>query len=331
LDGSREAARDTNAVRDRLALPPLEGGYRDLLAGWFQSDVVLTIGPRAPDDVAGDPAAANRIRGAWGRALMETASGPAIAGQPCPWSPPCALDVLFGEMGNVRRGVVLPKPYVVRVDSPCPGWLEVRLSLFGFAVDWLEAAGEALVRAFRHPLSLDGRARRPYDPYARILEEDIIPFASRVTPESLSTLMASTQDGEAAITLVFTTPFCPRRAGDWAFDPLALLTGLSRRSEGMARWHDARLRVSGDALSAAARALTLDVSAMAPHQWVRPPNRGRDRGIPQGGLLGPCRLTGPAPALAEVLPLLVLGESFGAGSHTALGLGRYHLTDRWPP
>jgi hypothetical protein len=41
----------------------------------------------------------------------------------------------------------------------------------------------------------------------------------------LSTLMASTQDGEAAITLVFTTPFCPRRAGDWAFDPLALLTG----------------------------------------------------------------------------------------------------------
>ena len=56
-----------------------------------------------------------RIRGALGQELLATASPQAVAGQPCPWRPPCALDVLFREQGRAGN-MGIPKPFVLATD-----------------------------------------------------------------------------------------------------------------------------------------------------------------------------------------------------------------------
>ncbi|WP_413204161.1 CRISPR system precrRNA processing endoribonuclease RAMP protein Cas6 [Rhodospirillum sp. A1_3_36] len=312
-----ETSASPNPLRWRLGNPNRSVDSANLAREWFQSDIVLTLGPNAPDAVAGDPAVADRIRGALGRTLMESASGEAISGRPCPWSPPCALDILWGETGQVRRGVPIPKPFLIRVDAPRPGWLEIRLSLFGFATDWAEGIGDALVRTFRNGVSLEGGPhRRPFDPCHRLVET---PNPAPCPPPF------ARSDDVADVSLWFITPVIPRRGNRTALDPLALLTGLSRRAEGMARWHDAALEVQGQALGEAARALRVDPFGLRPIAWTRPHTRNRSHDIPRSGFTGPYRLFGPSWALAEIQPLLTLGQAQGAGGHVALGLGQYRL------
>lgn len=299
-------------VRHRLRHPVDTVGVVALAGLWFQGDVRLRVATAGLGACAADPAAADRLRGAFGQALMAVASAPAQAGQPCPWSPPCTLDILWGDMGPVRRGVSLPRPFVLGLDADGDDTVVLRLSVIGFASDWTEAAADALVRACRAGLSLDGGPRRPLEP----LERTVVAGGLPPLPDF---------SGWTEVLLLFHTPFQPRRGEGGAFDPLALLTGLSRRAEGMARWHDAALTVRGQALADAAAALSADLSGMEAAVWARPRTRGRQHDQWRDGLRGLYRLRGPADAVAEVMPLLWLGQAFGAGSHAGLGQGRYQV------
>ncbi|WP_413204162.1 hypothetical protein [Rhodospirillum sp. A1_3_36] len=78
-------------------------------------------------------------------------------------------------------------------------------------------------------------------------------------------------------------------------------------------------------LGEAARALRVDPSGLRPIAWTRPHTRNRSHDIPRSGFTDPYRLFGPSWALAEIQPLLTLGQAQGAGGHMALDLGQYHL------
>ena len=70
-----------------------------------------------------------RLRGGIGEVLLEGASAEAIAGQPCPWDPPCTFDILFREQG--RAGVHgIPKPYALAAERRGRD-LVVAMTLFG--------------------------------------------------------------------------------------------------------------------------------------------------------------------------------------------------------
>lgn len=121
-------------LRHRLRAPQDTDTATSLRARWFQVDITLIIAPERPlsgltgADIAALPQAADRLRGGIGRALMATASPQALADppQPCPWMPPCALDVMWGPMGRVRPGVEIPSPIVVRLDPRPLPWIPPR-------------------------------------------------------------------------------------------------------------------------------------------------------------------------------------------------------------
>jgi len=118
-----------------------------------QADIMVRTDHPAAATHAADPALPDRLRGMLGRALMEGASAEALACRPCPWQPPCALDLLFGDHGALLSGrLSMPRPFVLSVE-PFPqdndDRLTLRLSLFGFATDWAEAVAETLVRGLR--------------------------------------------------------------------------------------------------------------------------------------------------------------------------------------
>ncbi|MBB4285425.1 CRISPR system precrRNA processing endoribonuclease RAMP protein Cas6 [Roseospira goensis] len=306
-----------NRLRQRLAAPLDHATADDLLARWFQAEIVARLGPGLSPDRITDPRLPGRLRGALGDALLEGASAEARAEQPCPWDPPCALDVLWGETGSVRRGVEIPRPFVIRVDPDPPDGGRVTLSLFGFATDWAEGVADALVRALRGGLGggADG-ARLTLEPRHRAI----------VTPEPPAPVMPEVvEPGLGVVALTVRTPLVLRRRSALVLDPLALLTSLSRRAEGFARWHDTALTVDGDALAETASALTLDGQGLSPAGWTRGSARQPGRSIPVTGVVGRLVLRGPPEALARAGALLALGSRFGAGGHAAQGMGRYDI------
>ncbi|SDF10078.1 CRISPR system precrRNA processing endoribonuclease RAMP protein Cas6 [Rhodospira trueperi] len=314
--GARQT-NNPNRLRQRLAEPIDHATADDLLARWFQADIVVCLGPALAPDRISDPRFPGRLRGALGEALLAGASAEARAEQPCPWDPPCALDVLWGKTGTVRRGVEIPRPFVIRVDPDPPEGARVTLSLFGFATDWAEGAADALVRALRGGIGggADG-TRLTLEPQHRTI----------ITPEPPAPVMPEeVGPGLGAVALTVRTPLVLRRRSALVLDPLALLTGLSRRAEGFARWHDTALTVDGDALAETASALTLDGQGLSPAGWTRSSARQPGRSIPVTGVVGRLVLRGPLAALARAGALLALGDRFGAGGHAAQGMGRYDI------
>ncbi|KAA5603779.1 CRISPR system precrRNA processing endoribonuclease RAMP protein Cas6 [Roseospira marina] len=320
-DAGGRQANHPNRLRQRLAEPVDSTTADDLLSRWFQADIIVRVGLGPPPGLIPglitDPRLPGRLRGALGEALLAGASAEARRGEPCPWDPPCALDVLWGETGPVRRGVEIPRPFVVRVDPDPPDDARITLSLFGFATDWAEGVAEALVRALRAGVGsgVDG-ARLTLEPGRR----DI------VTPEPPTPVMPEVLGpGLGSVALDVRTPLVLRRKSALVLDPLALLTSLSRRAEGFARWHDTALTVDGGALAETAAALTLDGQELRPAGWTRGSARQPGRGIPVTGVVGRLVLRGPPEALARAGALLALGGRFGAGGHAAQGMGRYDI------
>lgn len=58
----------------------------------------------------------DRLRGAVGNILLRAASPEARRRQPCPWDPPCTLDVFFGRRKQTA-GLELPKPFVMGIEA----------------------------------------------------------------------------------------------------------------------------------------------------------------------------------------------------------------------
>lgn len=298
----------TDTARSPLArrlLEPAETvALAELPGHWFHQRVELLVAGAASE--VADPALPGRLRGAWGRALMRGASAEALAGAACPWSPPCALEVLFGDHGMITPRLPLPRPYVIEAAA-LGADLVIGLTLFGLACDWADGAAEALTAAVRHGDPCPLRHHAP-----AIAGRQLSTFERVVVPNAA---------GFAALT--FRTPV-QFRSGAETLQPSArtLISGLGNRLSGLARWQDAK--VDGPWLALAEAAETLVYQAeLAPAAWTRRSGRQDNRRIPVEGLIGRMTLAGD---LAPFLPLLALGATAHVGSRASLGLGGYDLS-----
>jgi len=248
----------------------------------------------------------NRIRGAFGRRLMEGASREALAGQPCPWRPPCTLDVLFREQARVGKHG-LPKPFTLSLDRHGRDLL-VRLALLGFAMDWAAAAAQALVAALRHDIDWRGHADGNFLPRPEVesfaIAEAGIPGLAR----------------EATV-LRFVTPL--DASGDDPLDrPATIIGRLARRVDLMSRWMG--VEVDADWPLLARLWNGLDYHSAGLRRAAGLPRRSGRNGnsFSQALVEGELSIAGP---LDPIRPILVVGQSCHAGRGATHGLGRYVL------
>lgn len=287
------------SLEERLSRPARLIPLDALPSAWFHS--VIELRCQGASELGTQQNLPGKIRGALGEALKLTASQQAVAGQPCPWSPPSALDVLFRCQGKITPALEIPKPYVLAV-YPDGDDLLIRLTLFGFASDWTEMVSEALVRAVRGPISIERSLEiidRRYWSQERVV--------CRTT-------------GIAAI--VFQSPLQIRQGQQRVrLDLPTLVANLGNRISSLARWQDAAVDASWSDLKVHAGRLQVVPLEQQDHQWSRFSRKQRRR-IP---IEGECPAWLIRGSLGPILPLLAIGAVTHAGGRATLGLGRYEL------
>lgn len=197
----------------------------------------------------------------------------------------------------------MPKPYVPAL-SVYRNHIEVRLTLFGFACDWLAAAREALIAALIHDV-------------------DFAPGVTGTTVEGAHLLTApfvALPPAPDAVVLDFETPF---DLSGTAFrdEPFTLIARLARRIDGLARWMDVELDVKWQDLADHWRRLDYGLANYAPRtarRGSRRQNRAFRNQVADGSVL-------VAGDLAPIWPLLVLGQTCHLGRGATAGQGRYVL------
>lgn len=299
-----------NPLRQRLAEPVQRIDLAQAVDHWHH--VRIRIRCVGGGDLARDMRTAARIRGALGRQLAESASTQARRGLPCPWTPPCTLDMLFGQHGKLAGGLPVPKPYVIAVADR-DGDLEAELTLFGFAGDLAEAAAEALVRGLRTGLNEGDPDQARYRPL-EIADRSMTSF------DGVPLIDA----GPNTILLVsMETPLSIRSSGVVKPPDFGeLVSSLTARIQGLARWQDAMLMADWPALVEEGRRVPCHTVALGQvEHWMRGSTR-QNRSFVIGG--------GHASWLVDTLSpdlhrLLTLGQTTGAGGRTALGLGRFQV------
>lgn len=263
--------------------------------------------------LVGDHAFLGRLRGAFGTVLAETASGPALDGRPCRWSPPCAFEALFRKPGRMTPGTDFPSPWVFEADGR-RGDLEVGLTLFGMAADWAPAAAEAFTVALRR-VDRSGEAGL-FLPAAEIVDrritaaEGVAGTAPSLTGFRIETLTPLVSAGATAID-----------------DPASVFTTFGRRLEGLARWHEATLDADLSAVAADLRAAEWQWTALEETRWRRGSRRQGGRVVPMGGLLGRLTMATDVESAGRLAPLFRLAEAIHAGADIAFGCGRLRVTE----
>lgn len=304
---------------ERLATPARRCSLTDLPAIWFCQSILVQLKMRPvshelPTSALSNSALSNsgpsssllhRLRGAFGEGLKRGASAEAIAGQPCPFDPPCALDVFFREQLRIdgRHGV--PKPYVLAMGT-WPGGLTFRLTVFGFACDWFAAVREVFIEA------VQDRIWQPSSPPRRIAHVSY----ETVDADQLEALGPV----PPCVELDFLSPF-DVRGEDPLNDPASLIGRLARRIDGMVRWMDAELDVDWAALSNHWRGLDAHFIEADPIT-TRRFSRRQNREIVNETALGRLALSGD---LRPIWPLLVLGQYTHVGRGAVSGYGLYRL------
>jgi len=290
----------------RLRQPARHLHLAELHQAWYRHRLRVVV--PWPAGFVPDVGLPGRLRGAMGQRLLESASDEAREGRPCPWRPASALDPLFVAR-RIGASLEAPKPLLPSVTA-AGRELVFTCDLFGFATAWSDVVAEAMVAALRAGL-LDGEGRRwAFTPAARLLDElqgfDLPPA------------------GAVAVVFQFATPLCLRRrqgeAGAGA--PLAgpLLASIANRVSGMARWHDSGIEADWRSLAARWHGLAEDPGGLRAVTWGRVSHRQGGRAVPMAGVFGTFLASGVE---ADLALLVALGATVGAGSHTALGLGRY--------
>jgi hypothetical protein len=291
-------------LAERLLEPVARVALEQLAEQWVAATVEMSVqGHGALKD---DLVLMNRIRGALGRMLMAGASAEAIAGKPCPWSPPCALDLLFREQARLGGKHGIPKPWVLALDRR--GFdLVVRVTLFGIAVEWAGVVAHTLAVALRDHIDWKQRAPTLFLPKATIERVAVKQTNGVVLPRV-----------RASAVLDFITPL--DAAGDDPLDRPATVVGrLARRIDLLARWMEMEIDADWRSLSRLWNDLAYDAAGLARRRLDR--RSGRDPRDFQLGLVSGS--LGIAGELGPIWPLIVLGQLCHAGRGATAGLGRY--------
>jgi hypothetical protein len=279
-----------------------------------------------------DPGLAGRIRGAFGLYLAEAASEEALAGRPCRFDPPSAFEALFRKQGRMTAGTDFPSPWVVGL-APRRGDLDVTLTVFGFAAEWMPAVAEALTAILMHRVDWAG-PRRLFVPRRRILGRRLeaiyglaMPAVAAAPPPGGSPAAPPAAPTHAALSRVLIetlSPMVSSGAGARA-DPAAPFAALGRRLEGLARWHDLTIAADWRALAADLRAAHWHWLESEEIAWTRGSRRQDGRVIPMRGIAGRLLVEAAPDRLARLLPLFALGAETHAGADIAFGCGAYRV------
>ena len=265
---------------------------------------------------AGDPGLAGRIRGAFGKVLMASASPESLAGAPCPWTPPCAFEALFRKQGRMTAGIDFPSPWLIALD-PVKGDLLVKLTLFGLACEWAPAAAEAMTEALVEHVDWAG-ATGLFVPKRQIISR------------RLNAVDGLTLEDHAVknVSLDFISPLVISNI-DPSEDPIPAFTGFGHRLEGIARWHALTLQgINWNHLASDIRRCGFEWQEVVPVVWPRGSKR-QNRIIGMDGVVGTMTISGDPNIAPDVCALLRLGEAFHVGADIAFGCGRYSMRAMW--
>jgi hypothetical protein len=260
-----------------------------------------------------DPGLIGRVRGAFGARLAQSASPESLAERPCSWNPPCAFEALWRKQGRLNSGFEHASPWVLDLDV-VRGDLEVTLTLFGFANDWLAAAVEAIAATLVRDVDWRGRTNL-FVPRIEIVGRRVVETSGLALPPPATNFV-----------LEFISPLALTGV-DPRGRPAVLFTGLGQRLEALARWHDVTLGPAFErqALSVQVRDLDYRFSDCDIISWTRG-SRRQDRAIPMRGLMGTMEIGGASSSDRELGILLALGTTCHIGADVAFGCGRYALT-----
>lgn len=293
-------------IAERLLNPAHRVGMDGLLAGWLGVEIEALVPGHGV--LAGEADVLRKLRGALGAVLLRGASREAKGGRPCPWEPPCALDILFREQARIAGGRGIPKPWALAADERGPD-LVLRLTLFGFAGDWAPAISLVLADAIMHGLEWS-RIRpdlfRPA-PVVTMLQvrERRVPPIGHIPAEGR---------------IVFVTPL-EAEATDLREAPWAVLPRAMRRVALLARWMDMDAEAMVETIAVQARSIDFDVSDLATHGVRRRSGRAAqafEQPMHRGSI-------GLAGLLETAWPLLVLAEQAHLGRGATSGFGRIRL------
>lgn len=293
-------------LREGLARVDLDG----FAERFFAQTIVWRVAGMA--SAAGDPGLLGRIRGAFGNVLLEGGSAQVLAGEPCPWRPPCAAEMLWRKHGRMTAGTDFPNPWLIAAD-PHRGDLDVSLTLFGFAGDYAPAAAEAMTAALAKRVDWAG-------------ETGLFLPAPRILGRGLSGRegIALSAPPVEAVTLEFLSPATLAKTSPLD-DPAPMFATLPLRLAGLARWHGLDLDTSGlprvKALFARIGWRWRDAREMS---WRRG-SKKQNASVAMTGVVGALDLSGEAEALSALWPLLAMGEAAHVGADVAFGFGRYAI------
>ena len=282
-----------------LATPDRVASLFAIAENWRDLDCHITLAPLPPAPASFGA----HLRRSYLAALAPGASDAARNGQPCPWDPPCALDLFLREQLRVG-GDGLPKPYVLFWDQQGQV-MQVTLRLFGTACDWSAAAFDAMTAALRDL------------PWGKVLHcPPPVILHRAVSPAPWLDLP------NGAVSLRLVSPMDDEGSARPDRDPAArLLSRALRRVDALARWQGMALEEDAmRALTAQAHQVCVVGCRLAPAQYISPNCKGEKR--VSRALVGEIDL----PPLSEDLrTLLALAQRCHVGRHTNEGLGRIGL------
>ena len=290
-------------LADRLANPTRVLSLPEL-ANTFQVARIEAVMP-GYGFLANDMDMLRKLRGALGTVLVRSASRDAQAGRPCPWQPPCALDVMFREQLRLEGRHGLPKPWVLAADRH-GGDLVIIVSVFGMAIDWAPAMSAAIADALVHGVRWDAVAKgtflpKPQIAMLRIVEQDGV----------------RELEANAVIQLRLRTPL-DAEGKDARDEPATILSRLARRIDMLARWQDAIIGYHWPPPTETWLDIDYELSNLCMNNISRRANRGKNA-FDQAILTGAITMRG---ATQDAWWLLRLAELTHVGRGGTSGFGR---------
>lgn len=305
----RAAQPTSSPIRQRLDAPEETVGLGDLAQNWQECQITWTV--QGYGKAIGDPGLPGRIRGALGEELLSRASPEAVRGDPCPWDPPCAFEILFKKQGRMEPGLDFPSPWVVELDS-INGDLMIIFRLFGFACDYAASAAEALTYALKEKVDYAGRSGF-FFPVPVITDRTIA-----------SGELVDMSEPRSGMILDFLTP-ATLTGNTIKHNPRGLITTAAARLSGLARWHDLALEMDRDALVESTRLLDFEWIEATSVRWQRGSYR-QEKAFQMGGIVGRLVIIGEPEDLLLPSAVLTIGERTHIGADIAFGCGRFALT-----
>lgn len=288
------------------------GDVKACLAAWGSTTITLVL----PGLVgfADHPSIGNKLRGALGMVLLQSASPDVMKRKPCTWRRTCAAEVFFGSRPLISVSGIsneIPKPLVLWTEKGPAGALLVRCRVFGFARGWTSAVTEALVEAVQDVVF-----------WQRVARDVGMVSVPRITPMDVAETEDQIQIPQPTMVgaeMVFLSPIDADR-GDPVEQPKLILHRLILRVTLLARWMGVDLgETAGRLLS---RERPDEEIELADGFCQEPSRKGGQRFANHVARPVTFHLRGD---LSAISPYLAIGELSHVGRGTTVGLGRYRL------